>query len=133
MIHNIRVHGPWVYSDGLDRRIRPGHLSRIDDIRQFALTILLLAGETCLCVLETVEGYASSRRPNMCGAGEKYNPDILRRLGCSSEERGQKELDEQGVAEMVDSKLHIVALCGQAWGSCADRGVADEKIEARRQ
>lgn len=132
MIHNIRVYRPWVYRDGLDRRIRPGHFSRIEDIRQFALTIPLFAGELCLCVLETIEGYASSRRPIMCGAGEKYNPDVLRRLGGSSEERGQKELDEQDVAEMVDSKLHIVAICSQAWRSRADRGVTDEKIEAGR-
>jgi hypothetical protein len=69
----------------------------------------------------------------MCGAGEKHNPDVLRRPGGSSKERGQKEFDEQGVAEMVDSKLHIVAVCGQVWRSRADRGVADEKIEARRQ
>jgi hypothetical protein len=77
VIYDIHIHGPWVYSDGLNRRIRPGHLSRIEDIRQFALTIPLFAGEICLCILETIEGYASSRRPIIYGAGEKYNPDVL--------------------------------------------------------
>jgi hypothetical protein len=37
------------------------------------------------------------------------------------------------VAEMVDAKLHLVVVCGQAWGSHADRRIADEKIEMRRQ
>jgi hypothetical protein len=79
--------------------------------------------------LEAIEGYAAFRCPNMRRAGEEDYPDVPRRLSGGSEERRQKKLNKDGMAEMVDSELHIVAICGEVWRNGTDRGVADEKIE----
>lgn len=59
-----------------------------------------------------MEGYTFLWCPVMRGAGEKHDADVVRRLEGGFEERGQKKLDEEGVAEMVDAKLHLVAVCG---------------------
>lgn len=69
----------------------------------------------------------------MSRTGDNDYPHVVRRLERVSEERGQKELDEKGVAEMIDSKLHIVTVCGQTGRNRADGAVADEEVESSRQ
>ncbi len=120
----VCVDGSWVDGGEGDGRVATGQLGGVDDVGKLALAIArpLGAGPEILGRLETVEHNAARKRVHKAERCEEQDAGVAGRLrGLLN--RGEQELDEEGVRDMIDGELILVAVFGQGRICGHDAGV----------